>query len=35
MYGPIQPVPRIHRPPSSTVAVGIPSAIVYSGWRCT
>ncbi len=35
MYGPIQPAPASTRSPSSTVAVGIPPAIVYSGWRCT
>ena len=35
MYGPIQPTPSAIRSPSSTVAVGIPPAIVYSGWRCT
>ena len=35
MYGPIQPTPSAIRSPSSTVAVGMPPAIVYSGWRCT
>ena len=35
IYGPIQPAPASGRSPSSTVAVGIPPAMVYSGWRCT
>ena len=35
IYGPTQPCPLLGRSPRSTVAVGTPPAIVYSGWRCT
>ena len=35
MYGPTQPCSLLGRSPRSTVAVGTPPAIVYSGWRCT